>query len=103
MTRTIYRGISKASFKNQKEYSFTDAQDILGFCKRKKLTYLKQEQIWQEIDRHRIFDIPQSDEWCNKGTPKILETFDVWINERGDMLLAIPLPESTLNIKDFDL
>ena len=102
-TRKIYRGISKSSFKNRQRYYFREAMNILGPCKRKEITYLEQEQIWQEIDRHRIFDIPQSDEWCNKGTPKILEKYDVWLNERGDMLLAIPLPENTLNIKDFDL
>lgn len=76
--------------------------NILGPCKRKEILYLEQEQIWQEIDPHRSFDNPLSDEWSNKGTPKILEKFDVWINERGDMLLALPL-EGTLNIKDYDL
>ena len=102
-TRTIYRGISKASFKNKKEYSFTEAQDILGFCKRKEITYLKQEQIWNEVDYRQYYDMPTVSEWSNQGKAQILEKFDVWVNERGDMLLAQPLPENTLNINDFKI
>ena len=94
ITRTIYRGISKSSFKSEKEYSFTEAQEILGPCKRKEIYYAEQEQDWQQMR-------PLA--WSDKGEAKILEKYDVWLNERGDMLLAIPLPKSTLNIKDFDL
>ena len=102
-TRKIYRGLSKASFTNQKEYSFTEAQEILGPCIRKKLTYIEQKEIWKAItSAYNPKDLTRCI-WTNKGTPKILEEFDVWVNERGDMLLAIPLPENTLNINDFKL
>lgn len=93
VTRTVYKGVSKASFKNKKEYSFTKAQEILGFCKRKEIFYTKQEQLLQQYEPI---------EWTAKEKTQILEKFDVWINERGDMLLAIPLPEKTLNINDFE-
>lgn len=108
-TRKIYRGISKAAFKNKKEYSFTEAREILGPCKRKELTYLEQKQYyypernqWDAATDAAAFETYPPG-WFDNCTPKILEKYDVWVNERGDMLLAQPLPENTLNINNFKL
>lgn len=90
-SRNVNKGIRKADFKSEKEYSFTEAQEILGPCKRKKITFKKHKQYcvypsgWEDLEK-----------------PTIIEEYDVWVNKRGDMLLAIPLPENTLNIKDFE-
>ncbi len=103
-TRNVNKGISKDEFENQKEYSFSEAREILGPCKRKKLCEFKQEQHWEEggvwETETDAGTYPRG--WFDHGDPKILEEYDVWINERGDMLLAQPLPENTLNIKDFE-
>ena len=88
--RTIHRGISKASFKDQKEYSYSEARELLGECKRSTIPYIEQEQCL-------------SGEWHDIPEPKIIEKNDFWINKRGDLLLATPLPENTLNIFNMDL
>lgn len=90
--RTIFKGVKKESFK-QEPVSYDQARNILGPCQRRTMNYCRQEQTWQEGGVWETYGdagvIPQG--WFDFGKPEIIQTYDVWINERGDMLLATPL------------
>lgn len=80
-TRIHLFGRSRESFFDQKEYGYFEAVDLLGPCKRISKEYGTIMQGWSS-----------STGWSDVDLKQVKERYDVWQNERGDMILAKPLP-----------
>ncbi len=87
-TRTEFHGISSAEFADQKKYTQLEASQKLGECKKQLMEYSSVEQKFFKGWKSGIHEKP--DRWEDiDGTKKILELYEVWVNESGEMLLAI--------------
>lgn len=86
-------GKSKKSFRDQKEYAYGEALEKLGPCRRCMMNYGTVDQRWDEGYTPSSYDdIYVPAQWKDiPATRVVRETYDVWQNERGDMLLAQPL------------
>ncbi len=86
-------GKSKRSFKDQKEYAYGEALEKLGPCRRRTMNYGTVDQRWDNGCTPTSYDdtyVPA--QWRDIPCTKVVrETYDVWVNEQGDMLLAQPL------------
>lgn len=99
--RTIVTGTKRSEIKNQKEYYYNEALQLLGPCTRKTKKVWEQQQEWHfsrsvtdtywEGGYSYTYDSILPAGWYNVGEKKLIEKYDVWQNGKGDFLLATPL------------
>lgn len=87
-TRTEWYGTPSEEFTDQKKYTEAEASQKLGECKKQLMEYYSVEQKFCKGWKSGIHEKP--DIWEDmEDTKKTLELYKVWVNEQGEMLLAI--------------
>ncbi|MBE6445319.1 MAG: hypothetical protein E7019_04625 [Alphaproteobacteria bacterium] len=81
--RTKYFGKPKSSFGDH-EYTYREAEELLGPCTRKTIEY----GTWEEY-----YDNRTSTWHEDPKTRVVLERYDVWENENKIMILAQDFPK----------
>lgn len=75
-----------------RKYTYHEAVSILGPCQRKTVQYGCVDEVFCE-ESTNIYEEPVPAGWYkDHNTEIIFDEYDVWINKRGNALLAIPLP-----------
>lgn len=82
--RTCYFGTPKKNFHCPTKFNYSEALELIGPCTRITVEYGTCEEKYDPI----------TSTW-NKDhqTRKVLERYDVWMNENGIMILAIDFPK----------